>query len=72
MSGNPVRGGGNEGICRAPVRVEQRPRRRLSIISSVGRITGPGTGVSIAVPSHDNGTRSVQKVAKLTRQHLKY
>ena len=47
------------------------------IINSVGRITGPGTDVSIAVLSHDNGSMSggitsVQKVAKLTRQHLKY
>ncbi|TDO41203.1 serine hydrolase [Paractinoplanes brasiliensis] len=47
------------------------------IINSVGRITGPGTDVSIAVLSHDNATMSsgiasVQKVAKLTRQHLKY
>ncbi|MBB4697914.1 hypothetical protein BKA14_008062 [Actinoplanes abujensis] len=47
------------------------------IINSVGRVTGPGTDISIAVLSHDNGTMSggitsVQKVAKLTRQHLKY
>ncbi|WP_240670140.1 serine hydrolase [Actinoplanes solisilvae] len=47
------------------------------IINSVGRITGPGTDVSIAVLSHDNATMSsgitvVQKVAKLTRQHLMY
>lgn len=47
------------------------------IINSVGRITGPGTDISIAVLSHDNATMSsgiasVQKVAKLTRQHLKY
>ncbi|MBM2622103.1 serine hydrolase [Actinoplanes sp. LDG1-06] len=47
------------------------------IINSVGRITGPTTDVSIAVLSHDNATMSggitsVQKVAKLTRQHLKY
>jgi hypothetical protein len=47
------------------------------IINSVGRVTGPGTDVSIAVLSHDNATMSggittVQKVAKLTRQHLKY
>jgi hypothetical protein len=47
------------------------------IINSVGRITGPDTDVSIAVLSHDNATMSsgiavVQKVAKLTRQHLKY
>ncbi|WP_250033270.1 serine hydrolase [Paractinoplanes maris] len=47
------------------------------IINSVGRVTGPGTDVSIAVLSHDNasmsgGISTVQKVAKLTRQHLKY
>ncbi|MBL7254186.1 serine hydrolase [Paractinoplanes lichenicola] len=47
------------------------------IINSVGRVTGPRTDISIAVLSHDNGTMSggitsVQKVAKLTRQHLKY
>ncbi|WP_250007298.1 serine hydrolase [Actinoplanes sp. M2I2] len=47
------------------------------IINSVGRVTGPGTDVSIAVLSHDNagmsgGIAMVQKVAKLTRQHLKY
>ncbi|HET6481731.1 MAG TPA: serine hydrolase, partial [Actinoplanes sp.] len=47
------------------------------IINSVGRVTGPNTDVSIAVLSHGNSTMSsgitvVQKVAKLTRQHLKY
>jgi beta-lactamase class A len=47
------------------------------IINSVGRVTGGGTDVSIAVLSHDNGTMSggitvVEKVAKLTRQYLKY
>lgn len=47
------------------------------IINSVGRITGAGTDISIAVLSHDNATMSsgitsVQRVAKLTRQHLKY
>lgn len=47
------------------------------IINSVGRITGGGTDVSIAVLSHDNGTMDggismVEKATKLTRQHLKY
>jgi Beta-lactamase enzyme family len=47
------------------------------IVNSVGRITGSGTDVSIAVLSHDNATMSsgitvVQKVATLTRRHLKY
>ncbi|MFF5079255.1 serine hydrolase [Actinoplanes sp. NPDC000266] len=47
------------------------------IINTVGRVTGSGTDVSIAVLSHDNGTMSggitvVEKVAKLTRQYLKY
>ncbi|WP_239168406.1 serine hydrolase [Paractinoplanes deccanensis] len=47
------------------------------IINSVGRVTGGGTDVSIAVLSHDNATMSggitvVEKVAKLTRQYLKY
>jgi beta-lactamase class A len=49
----------------------------LWIINTVGRVTGPGTDVSIAVLSHNNASMSsgmtlVQKVAKLTRQHLKY
>ena len=47
------------------------------IINSVGRVTGDGTDVSIAVLSHDNGTMAsgitvVEKVAELTRQYLKY
>jgi beta-lactamase class A len=47
------------------------------IINSVGRVTGPETDVSIAVLSHghptmDSGIGVVAKVAKLTRQHLKY
>ena len=47
------------------------------IINSVGRVTGDGTDVSIAVLSHDNGTMAsgitvVEKAAKLTRQYLKY
>jgi beta-lactamase class A len=47
------------------------------IINSVGRITGDTTDVSIAVLSHNNasmpgGIAVVQKVAKMTRQYLKY
>jgi beta-lactamase class A len=47
------------------------------IINSVGRITGTGTDVSIAVLSHNHasmpgGIAVVQKVAKLTRQYLQY
>ena len=47
------------------------------IINSVGRVTGDGTDVSIAVLSHNNGTMSsgiavVEKAAKLTRQYLRY
>ena len=47
------------------------------IINSVGRITGDTTDVSIAVLSHNHasmpgGIAVVQKVAKLTRQYLKY
>ena len=43
----------------------------------MGRVTGDGTDVSIAVLSHDNGTMAsgitvVEKAAKLTRQYLKY
>ncbi|HEX5203258.1 MAG TPA: serine hydrolase [Actinoplanes sp.] len=47
------------------------------IINSVGRITGDGTDVSIAVLSHGHATMSggikvVEKAAKLTRQYLRY
>ena len=47
------------------------------IINSVGRITGDGTDVSIAVLSHNHTSMSggiavVQKVAKMTRQYLQY
>ncbi len=47
------------------------------IINSVGRIVGDDTDVSIAVLTHDNGTMNsgiseVEKVAKMTRQYLKY
>jgi beta-lactamase class A len=47
------------------------------VINSVGRITGPDTDVSIAVLSHDHtsmaaGITVVEKVAKMTRQYLKY
>jgi beta-lactamase class A len=47
------------------------------IINTVGRITGGDTDVSIAVLSHDHASMSggisvVEKVAKMTRQYLKY
>jgi beta-lactamase class A len=47
------------------------------IINTVGRITGTDTDVSIAVLSHDHASMSggiavVEKVAKMTRQYLKY
>ncbi|WP_412745677.1 serine hydrolase [Krasilnikovia sp. MM14-A1004] len=47
------------------------------IINSVGRVTDADTDVSIAVLSHGHGSMSggitvVEKVAKLTRQHLRY
>ncbi|MEV4345841.1 serine hydrolase [Actinoplanes sp. NPDC049596] len=47
------------------------------IINTVGRVTGGDTDVSIAVLSHDNATMSsgitvVEKVARMTRQYLKY
>jgi beta-lactamase class A len=47
------------------------------VVNSVGRITGPSTDVSIAVLSHDHtsmaaGITVVEKVAKMTRQYLKY
>jgi beta-lactamase class A len=47
------------------------------IINSVGRIVGGDADVSIAVLSHNHrsmpgGIAVVQKVAKLTRQYLKY
>jgi beta-lactamase class A len=49
----------------------------LWIINTVGRITGGQTDVSIAVLSHNNNTMSggiavVEKIAKMTRQYLKY
>jgi beta-lactamase class A len=49
----------------------------LWIINTVGRVTGGDTDVSIAVLSHDNasmdgGIKLVEKVAKMTRQYLKY
>lgn len=49
----------------------------LWIINTVGRVTGGNTDVSIAVLSHNNasmpsGQALVEKVAKLTRQYLKY
>lgn len=47
------------------------------IINTVGRVTGGGTDVSIAVLSHGHagmpgGIKVVEKAAKLTRQYLKY
>ncbi|WP_412751933.1 serine hydrolase [Krasilnikovia sp. M28-CT-15] len=47
------------------------------IINTVGRVTDADTDVSIAVLSHGHGSMPggitvVEKVAKLTRQHLKY
>lgn len=47
------------------------------IINTVGRVTGDNTDVSIAVLSHNHtsmpgGIAVVEKVAKLTRQYLKY
>lgn len=47
------------------------------IINSVGRITDDDTDVSIAVLSHNHGSMPggisvVEKVAKMTRQYLKY
>ena len=45
------------------------------IINSVGRITGDGVDVSLAVLSHghgsmDGGIDTVEKVSRLTRTHL--
>jgi beta-lactamase class A len=47
------------------------------IINTVGRVTGSGTDVSIAVLSHQHASMSggigvVERAAKLTRQYLKY
>ncbi|GAA0798806.1 hypothetical protein Sya03_49540 [Spirilliplanes yamanashiensis] len=47
------------------------------IINSVGRITGDGVDVSVAVLSHghgsmDAGIGAVEKVSRLTRTHLKW
>jgi beta-lactamase class A len=49
----------------------------LWAVNTVGRVTSDDVDVSIAVLSHDNqsmegGIELVQKVAKLTRQYLKY
>jgi hypothetical protein len=46
-------------------------------INTIGRVTSDDTNVSVAVLSHDNrsmsaGVSLVEKVAKLTRQYLKY
>ena len=47
------------------------------IINTVGRVTGDGTDVSIAVLSHNHASMSggiavVERAAKITRQYLKY
>jgi beta-lactamase class A len=47
------------------------------VVNSVGRITGSSTDVSVAVLSHGHSSMSagitvVEKVAKMTRQYLKY
>ncbi|MFI6074546.1 serine hydrolase [Actinoplanes sp. NPDC051343] len=47
------------------------------VVNTVGRITGPSTDVSVAVLSHGHrsmadGIKVVEKVAKMTRQYLKY
>jgi beta-lactamase class A len=49
----------------------------LWAINTIGRVTSDDADVSVAVLSHnnqsmDNGVALVEKVAKLTRQHLKY
>jgi len=49
----------------------------LWAINTIGRVTSENTNVSVAVLSHDNksmsaGVSLVEKVAKLTRQYLKY
>ncbi|MFC7527505.1 serine hydrolase [Actinoplanes sp. GCM10030250] len=57
--------------------LQRSTENNLWIINTVGRITGENVDVSIAVLSHTNPTMDggigvVQKVAKLTRTHLKY
>ncbi|WP_306469724.1 serine hydrolase [Actinoplanes sp. DH11] len=47
------------------------------VVNSIGRVSADGVDVSMAVLSHDNasmesGITLVEKVAKLTRKHLKY
>ncbi|WP_433830717.1 serine hydrolase [Actinoplanes sp. CA-015351] len=47
------------------------------VVNSIGRITSDEVDVSVAVLSHDNasqesGIKLVEKVAKMTRQYLKY
>jgi len=49
----------------------------LWAVNTIGRVTSATTNVSVAVLSHDNrsmsaGVSLVEKVAKLTRQYLKY
>ncbi|GLY05687.1 MULTISPECIES: serine hydrolase [Actinoplanes] len=57
--------------------LQRSTEKNLWIINSVGRVEGDDTDVSIAVLSHTNqtmpaGIKLVEKVAKLTRTHLKY
>lgn len=57
--------------------LQRSTENNLWIINTVGRITGGDTDVSVAVLSHtnqtmDSGVAMVEKVAKLTRTHLKY
>lgn len=57
--------------------LQRSTENNLWIINTVGQVTGDETDVSIAVLSHTNksmnsGISLVEKVAKLTRTHLKY
>ncbi|HWS38354.1 MAG TPA: serine hydrolase [Actinoplanes sp.] len=57
--------------------LQRSTESNLWIINTVGHVTGDETDVSIAVLSHtnktmDNGIKLVERVANLTRTHLKY
>ena len=57
--------------------LQRSTENNLWIINSVGRVTGDGTDVSIAVLTHTNKTMDggiglVEKVTGLTRTHLSY
>ncbi|GAA1580700.1 serine hydrolase [Actinoplanes couchii] len=57
--------------------LQRSTEKNLWIINTVGQVTGDETDVSIAVLSHTNKTMTsgismVERVAKLTRTHLKY